>query len=141
KAQPMSVAAGRASSAHHDVTTPASAHTTRNATAYTSPRSSAHAISPTATSRGPSGVASTESYRRAYLSLKNTCVVESKTAPFIADAASSAGATKIAYWTTVPSSVRTSPTSAPMPTPIANRKKTGSKKPDTMIVHVRRNER
>ena len=41
------------------------------------PRSCAQAISPTAMSVGPSGVASIASYVLAYLSLKKTFVVES----------------------------------------------------------------
>jgi hypothetical protein len=41
-------------------------------------------------------VASTESYSLANLSLKNTLKVESNTAPFMADEASRAGATKYA---------------------------------------------
>ena len=42
-------------------------------------------------------------------------------APFIADEASSAGATNAAYGTVFPPSVVTSPTSAPSPTPMENR--------------------
>src|SRR5215203_5208013 len=78
------LAAGIANSAHHDVTTPAAVATTRKATEYSSPRISAQEISPSAMSRGPSGVESTESYSFAYLSLKKTLNVESNTAPFIA---------------------------------------------------------
>src|SRR5665647_2778429 len=130
-AQPIRVAAGTASRAHHVGTAPE----------YTRPRSSAQVISPIATSRGPSGVASTESYSLAYLRLKNTLVVESKMAPFIADAASRAGAPKTRYGTARPPPKSASPTMEPIPTPIAYRKNTGSKKPDTMIDHVRRNDR
>ena len=61
KAKPMSVAAGNASSAHHECTVPISEATTRKAVAYRAPRINDQVISPTATSRGPSGVASTES--------------------------------------------------------------------------------
>src|SRR5450756_2389437 len=81
-AQPIRVAAGTASRAHHVVTAPAKPATSRNAPEYTRPRSSAQVISPIATSRGPRGVASTESYSLAYLSLKNTLVVESKTVSY-----------------------------------------------------------
>ena len=56
-----------------------------------------------------------------YFSLKKTLNVESKIAPFIADEASSAGATNTAYGTVVPPSVVTSRTSAPSPTPSENR--------------------
>ena len=95
-------------------------------------------ISPTATSRGPIRVASTESYSLAYLSLKKTLYVESKTAPFIADEASIAGATNTAYGTCWPPSVVTVPTSAPSPMPSENRYRTGSMKPVTKATHSRR---
>ncbi len=62
-----------------------------------------------------------ESYSRACFILKKMLKVLSKTAPFMAEAASSAGATKAAYSTWRPPSRVTVPTSAPMPTPIANR--------------------
>ena len=42
-------------------------------------------------------------------------------APFMADEASSAGATKTAYETLVPSASWTEPTSAPTPNPIEKR--------------------
>ena len=120
-AKPISVAAGTASNAHQECTVPTRQATIRNAVAYRPPRISDQAISPTATSRGPSGVASTESYSLANLSLKNTLNVESNTAPFIAEAASSAGATKSAYGTTRPPSVVTVLISAPRPIPSENR--------------------
>ena len=62
-----------------------------------------------------------ESYSRAYFILKKMLKVLSKTAPFIAEAASSAGATNAAYGTCVPSAVVTVPTRAPMPMPSENR--------------------
>ena len=49
--------------------------------------------SPSATSRMPSGVASTPSYVFSHLSFAKTLIVDSMTAPFIAEAASIAGAT------------------------------------------------
>ena len=61
KAKPMNTAAGSASSAHHDCTAPATSATTRKAAEYIAPRISDQAISPTAMSRGPIGVARTES--------------------------------------------------------------------------------
>ena len=56
-----------------------------------------------------------------YFSLKKTLKVESKIAPFIAEAASSAGAMNTAYGTVVPPSVVTSSISAPSPIPSENR--------------------
>ena len=53
--------------------------------------------------------------------MKKTLNVLSKTAPFIADVASIAGATKTAYGTSVPASVRTVPMRAPRPTPSEKR--------------------
>jgi hypothetical protein len=53
--------------------------------------------------------------------LKNTLPVVSNTAPFIAEAASSAGARKVAYSTERPPPASTVPTSPPMPTPSENR--------------------
>jgi hypothetical protein len=54
-------AAGSANSPHQDGKTPANAATTRNPAAYAPPRSNDQVTSPTATSRGPMGVARTES--------------------------------------------------------------------------------
>jgi hypothetical protein len=68
----------------------------RKTTEYSVPRLTAQPISPSATSAGDIGVASTASYSRAYFSLKNTFIVESYTAPFIADDAMRAGATNSA---------------------------------------------
>ena len=53
---------------------------------------SVHAISPEATSLGSTGVASAPSYVFPYFSLKKM-LVDSNTAPFMAEAASMAGAT------------------------------------------------
>src|SRR4051812_23980234 len=91
-ANPMRVAAGSAASAHQECTRPNAAMTIRKATAYNAPRMSAQQVSPTAMSPAPTGVASMASYVLAYLSLKNMLNVVSKMAPFIADAARSAGA-------------------------------------------------
>jgi len=53
--------------------------------------------------------------------LKKTLNVESKMAPFIADAAISAGATNTAYGTVLPPSVVTVRIRAPSPMPSENR--------------------
>ncbi len=58
------------------------------------PRSSAQVTSPAATSRADIGVASIASYVFMYLYLTKKLNVVSKIDPFIADVASSAGATK-----------------------------------------------
>src|SRR3954453_189289 len=76
-------------------------------------------------SSGPTGVASTASYVFMYLILKNTLNVESKMAPFIALAASSAGATKSVYGTDPPST-GTDPTRWPKPSPTEPRKNRGA---------------
>jgi len=57
----MRIAAGSASTAHHDSTRPRIAMITRNAAEYDAPRSSAQVVSPTAASGADSGVASTAS--------------------------------------------------------------------------------
>ena len=61
KANPVSTAAGSAASAHHEWIKPIAAITTRNAAAYSTPRSSAQLISPRATSPDRIGVASAAS--------------------------------------------------------------------------------
>ena len=53
--------AGRARISQGVVASPSAASTTRNSTAYISPRLSAQVTSPTATSTGPSGVDSAAS--------------------------------------------------------------------------------
>ena len=60
-AYPMTTAAGAASSVHHERVRPSDTMTTTNMAAYSPPRSSDHTSSPTTTSNGRSGVASTES--------------------------------------------------------------------------------
>src|SRR5919201_1085378 len=90
-AKPMSHAAGSASTPSGEWIRPRAATTTRNAAAYSRPRKSVHAISPTAMSRGPTGVARIASYVFAYFSLKKT-FTDSYVAPFIAADASRAGA-------------------------------------------------
>ena len=57
-AKPISSVAGKASTAHHECTSPIAVMTTRNAAAYADPRSWLQAISPRATSLVVSGVAS-----------------------------------------------------------------------------------
>ena len=71
---------------------PITSITTTKPTAYSPPRITAQLISPSATSITPSELASMQSYSLANLSLKNTFMVESAMAPFIADEASNAGA-------------------------------------------------
>ena len=58
----ISSATGIIASAHHEVTSPITVITPRNPIAYSSPRNSAMKISPSATSSGPSDVASIPSY-------------------------------------------------------------------------------
>ena len=77
--------------------------TIMKAMAYSPPRISAQPISPRATSPERMGVASAASYSLAYLSRKKMLKVESKIAPFIAEVASSAGATKLVNPTRWPS--------------------------------------
>ena len=57
-AKPIRIVAGSARIAHHECTSPIAVMITRNAAAYADPRSWLHAISPRATSRVVSGVAS-----------------------------------------------------------------------------------
>ncbi len=57
----MRTATGSTSSAHQELTSPMASITTRNAAEYRAPRISAQVSSPSATSRTPSGVASTAS--------------------------------------------------------------------------------
>ena len=57
-AKPISIAAGRASTAHHECSMPIRPMTTRNAAEYVPPRSCPQAISPRAMSLVDSGVAS-----------------------------------------------------------------------------------
>ncbi len=85
------------------------------------PRISVQVSSPAAMSATPTGVASIDSYVRAYRSLKNMLYVASKIAPFIAEMASMAGATYCAYGTVRPSPNGIRPTRAPTPTPIESR--------------------
>ena len=56
-----SIAAGRQATAHQEDTSPSAAITIKKAIDYTVPRMSDQASSPIATSRTPSGVASTAS--------------------------------------------------------------------------------
>ena len=84
------------------------------------PRSSDQVSSPRATSAVVSGVASICSNSFSYFSLKKKLNVESRSAPFIAEAASMPGATNSAYGMTSP--LNSNPdTSCPTPTPIENR--------------------
>src|SRR6266542_4095244 len=92
-AYPISTETGSASTAHQEPIRPIASITTTNIAEYAAPRSSAQVTSPVATSHGRSGVASTASYSLAYFILKKMLYVESKTAPFIAEDASMAGAT------------------------------------------------
>ena len=69
-ANASSVAAGTANTAHGDRTSPSTRMTTTNPSPYSVARITAQAISPSATSPGPSGVASTASYVFWKLSLK-----------------------------------------------------------------------
>ena len=62
------------------------------AVAYAPPRISAQAISPSATSSGPSEVANIALYKRLSFNLKNTFQVESSSAPFMALDANKPGA-------------------------------------------------
>ena len=78
-------------------------------------------ISPSATSPADIGVASTASYRCDYLILKKMFIVESYTAPFIADAASSAGATNWSYGTSLTVDVDVADERADSPTRIDSR--------------------
>src|SRR5688572_15804424 len=98
-AKPMSTQIGTDKTTHGDDVSPRSHIVARNATEYAAPRSIAHEISPTATSAVDNGVVSTASYSFECLILWNTFIVESKIAPFIADAAISAGATNASYAT------------------------------------------
>ena len=95
-ANATSSATGNASNAHGETMSPIPSITARNPAEYNPPRSNAQAISPIAMSIGPIGVVSIASYNFTYLNLKNTLNVASYTAPFIADAASNAGATNAA---------------------------------------------
>src|SRR5690242_12131643 len=108
-AKPTSTAAGSARIAHGEWTCPSTDTVIRKAIAYRKPRKSAHDVSPTATSRGPSGVASTESYSFMYFIFQNV-LEASYIAPFIAAVASSAGAMKLAYDTSSPFGAGTLPT-------------------------------
>src|SRR5690349_802441 len=92
-ANPVSTTTGMVSTAHHDEIRPISSMTTTNETEYIEPRASAQVISPSATSAGVTGVARTASYSLLYFSLKNRLNVASMIAPFMALAASIAGAT------------------------------------------------
>lgn len=73
----ISKAAGTRSQPHGDRIVPMASITITKATEYSAPRLRAQAISPIATSIGPSGVASTPSYTRPNFSLWNTLDVES----------------------------------------------------------------
>ena len=90
--KPTSSAAGISSIAHGDIRSPIASITTTNPTEYIPPRITAQLISPSATSIAASELASMPSYSLANLSLKNTFIVESSIAPFIAEEASNAGA-------------------------------------------------
>ncbi|PXY22028.1 hypothetical protein BA062_31335 [Prauserella flavalba] len=61
-ANDTSSAVGTSSSAHGEATSPSTLITPKNASAYRPPRSTAQAISPSAMSSGPMGVASIASY-------------------------------------------------------------------------------
>src|SRR5690349_18516576 len=117
----ISTAEGTASTPHGDLTSPMHVITRVNATAYTAPLSTAQPTSPSATSAGLTGVASTASYSLAYLSRKKTLNVESNMAPFSADTASRPGATNSRYGTGCPPGPATVPTSAPRPMPTDSR--------------------
>jgi len=81
----------------------------------------AQPTSPSATSPGPTGVASTASYSLANFIRAKMLNVESYIAPFSADTASRPGATNSRYGTGCPPGPVTVPTSPPMPTPTASR--------------------
>ncbi len=106
--------------AHSEWIRPSAAITIRNGMAYRPPRISAQPISPAAMSPELIGVASAESYSLAYLSRKKTLKVESITAPFMAEVASRAGATKLGKLMSWPPTC-TLPTRAPIPTPMDSR--------------------
>ena len=86
---------------------------------------------------GPSGVDSIASNVFAYLYLKKKLNVVSNTAPFIAAAARSPGATNWSYGT-IPPPYFTPPTSDPTPIPIEPRNSSGSAKPVRKMPHRRR---
>ncbi len=92
-AKAISAAPGTTSSAHGERTSPEAVMTARNARLTIVPRSTAHAISPTATSRSDNGVASIDSYVRSVFNFPNIRNVVSFIAPFMAAVASNAGAT------------------------------------------------
>src|SRR5580765_6762026 len=100
--KPMSTAAGTASSAHHDGTSPNSSIVNRNTVEYIAPRINADAISPVAMSPAPTGVATTASYVCEYLYFTKKLNVVSSSAPFIAADASRPGATNCLYETSSP---------------------------------------
>src|SRR5579872_5277097 len=120
-ANPISTATGTSSTAQGDETRSMPSMTIMNATAYTLPLISAQPISPSATSDGRIGVASTESYSLAYLSRKKMLNVESYMAPFIDETASSPGATNSRYGISGPPGPATFPTSTPSPIPTDSR--------------------
>src|SRR5205823_1488032 len=72
KAKPIKAAPGSARIPHTESTNPSRAATTRKETAYRNPRKSAHAVSPTVTSAGPTGVARIASYVFAYFIFQKT---------------------------------------------------------------------
>src|SRR5690625_1225253 len=95
------------------------------------PRNIAQPSSPNAISTGVTGVFNTESYSLANFILPKQFIVDSAIAPFMAEAASNAGARNVRYGTVRPSGRGMSPTSAPTPQPIANRYSSGSASPDS----------
>src|SRR5690606_38825924 len=140
-ANPTSSAAGRATAASSGVVRPSTAMRARNATLYSEPRIMAQPSSPNATSTGVTGVLSTPSYSLANFIFAKKFMAASATAPFMAEAASSAGARKVRYGTVRPSDRGMSPTSAPTPHPMATRYSSGSTNPENTSHHYEPLER
>ena len=78
------------------------------------------------------------SYVCEYFSLMKKLNVVSSTAPFIAAAAMSPGATNVSYSTGTPFGPGTLPTSAPTPMPIDSRYRNGSTRPERNTSQPRR---
>src|SRR6187455_2588169 len=74
KPKPMTKQAGNVSRAHGDSINPSAAMTTRNAAEYSIARTTAHSVSPTATSFGLTGVERIDSYTFDSRSFQNTFV-------------------------------------------------------------------
>src|SRR5882757_5624085 len=115
-ANPTSSAAGSASTAHQDPSRPIAPMIAMNTTAYVPPRTIDEATSASAMSIGPIGVAriawNTLAWRNFMWKLNEPSII----APFIADAASMAGATNAWYEIGRPSGPGNGPTRRDIPT-------------------------